>query len=315
MTTPPLPVDRILPGVALMLLFCAVGPLIDVAAKLAAQTVPAGQITAARFLIQALLMAPVVLIAGKTFRLSRADLRLTLIRAGFLLLSTFSIVSALKVMPIADALAIVFVEPFIILLFGWLVFGESVGPRRIGASAVGFAGALLVIQPSLSAFGWVALWPLATAFSFAAYMLVTRVQSRRMDPVPMQFHTAWVGAALSLPILVLANGTGLPDLDPIMPEGISWLWLASVGVAATASHMAITYALTFAPSSTLAPLHYLELVAGVILGYLVFSDFPSPLTWAGIALIAGSGLYVIHRERVNARSRRITPQPDAPEPL
>jgi drug/metabolite transporter (DMT)-like permease len=70
--------------------------------------------------------------------------------------------------------------------------------------------------------------------------------------------------------------------------------------------MAITYALMFAPSSTLAPLHYLELVMAVALGYLIFGDFPTPLTWAGIAIITASGLYVIHRERIAAARARLT---------
>jgi drug/metabolite transporter (DMT)-like permease len=65
----------------------------------------------------------------------------------------------------------------------------------------------------------------------------------------------------------------------------------------------MTYALKFAPSATLAPLHYLEIVAAVTLGYLVFGDFPNPMTWAGIAVIVASGLYIIHRERVARRHR------------
>ena len=59
--------------------------------------------------------------------------------------------------------------------------------------------------------------------------------------------------------------------------------------------------LKFAPTSTLAPLHYLEIVAAVALGYLVFNDFPNAMTWAGIAVIVSSGLYIIHREHRVAR--------------
>ncbi len=72
------------------------------------------------------------------------------IRAVFLILSTYTFVAAIQVMPIADALAIAFVEPFILLILGRLLFGDEVGPRRIAASVVGFGGALLVIQPSLA---------------------------------------------------------------------------------------------------------------------------------------------------------------------
>ena len=62
--------------------------------------------------------------------------------------------------------------------------------------------------------------------------------------------------------------------------------------------------LKFAPSATLAPLHYSEIVAAVALGYLIFGDFPNAMTWVGIAVIVSSGLYVIHRERISARAKR-----------
>jgi drug/metabolite transporter (DMT)-like permease len=65
--------------------------------------------------------------------------------------------------------------------------------------------------------------------------------------------------------------------------------------------MMMTYALSLAPSATLAPLQYLELPVATLLGYLVFRDFPNALTLTGIVIIIGAGLYMIHRERVTAR--------------
>jgi drug/metabolite transporter (DMT)-like permease len=236
-------------------------------------------------------------------------LGLVFVRAALLMLSTYCFVAAVAVMPIADALAIVFIEPFMLLILGRLMFGDEVGPRRIAASAVGFGGALLVIQPSISAFGWVALFPVGTAFTFAFYMLVTRLMSRSMHPVTMQLHTSLAGTALCLPILWVFNDGPVPSLDVLWPVGIAWLWLFGVGFWASCSHMCMTYALKFAPSATLAPLHYVEIVSAVILGYLIFSDFPNWLTWIGIAIICGSGLYVIHRERVNTRVRVNPPTP------
>lgn len=296
--------DRILPGVALMLGFCTFAPLIDVASKLATATVPVGQVTLARFVVQVALMLPILLIMGQGLRLSRRAFRLTLWRALASIAATFTFVWAVKHMPLADALAIAFVEPFVLLVFGRLIFGDEVGPRRIAASAVGFLGALLVIQPAFATFGWVALLPVVTAFAFAAYMLITREASRAMTPEAMQFHTAWVAGAICLPVIVLASGSGIAALDPVMPQGWAWAWLAGVGVAATISHMFMTYALKLAPSATLAPLHYLEIVSAATLGYLVFGDFPNALTWAGIGVIVASGLYIIHRERVTAAKMR-----------
>lgn len=302
--------DRILRGIVLMLVFCLLAPLLDVSAKLSAQGgIPVGQITTARFLVQGALMLPVVLFMGLSLRLPRRALGFVILRAIFLILSTFSFVSGIAVMPVADALAIAFVEPFIVLILGSLIFGDHVGPRRIAASAVGFGGALLVIQPSLSVFGWVALWPLGTAFFFAFYMLVTRAISAYMHPVTMQFHTSWTGLLICLPVMFAAEGTGWAEFDPVWPQGLLWLWLFGVGFWAAVSHMCMSYALKYAPSATLAPLHYSEIVVAVALGFAVFGDFPNAMTWTGIAVIVSSGLYIIHRERLAARVR---PLPSTP---
>lgn len=301
--------DRILPGVALMLGFCLFAPLIDVSAKLASQTIPVGQVTLARFIVQGVLMLPIVLLLGQGLRISRRAFRLTLWRALASILATFTFVWAVSRMPIADALAIAFVEPFVLLIFGKLMFNDEVGPRRIAASAVGFVGALMVIQPSFVTFGWVALLPVGTAFAFAAYMLITREASRHMTPEAMQFHTAWLAGLICLPLVGFAEGSGIAQLDPVMPQGLAWGWLFGVGVAATVSHMFMTYALKLAPSATLAPLHYLEIVSAATLAYLVFGDFPNAWTWLGIGVIVASGLYIIHRERVTAaRARPAPPQ-------
>jgi drug/metabolite transporter (DMT)-like permease len=245
---------------------------------------------------------------GYSWRLGRRDAGLLLARAVFLLASTYGFVAGVQVMPIADALAIVFVEPFILLILGYLIFGDHIGPRRIIASIVGFIGALFVIQPSITAFGLVALFPLLSAFCFAAYMLVTRAMASSVPPVMQQLHTSIAGSLICLPIIAIADVTHWPTLDPVMPQGLAWLWLFGVGFWAAVSHMCMTMALKFTPASTLAPIHYLEILPAILLGYLVFGDFPNTLTWIGIAIIVGSGLYIIHREqRVAARIRAARP--------
>ena len=301
--------DRPLLGIGLMLAFCVLAPLLDTASKLATETIPVGQITAARFFVQGALMVPVALLMGYSWRLGRRDAWLLLARAVFLLASTYGFVAGVQVMPIADALAIVFVEPFILLILGYLIFGDHIGPRRIIASIVGFIGALFVIQPSITAFGLVALFPLLSAFCFAAYMLVTRAMASSVPPVMQQLHTSIAGSLICLAIIAIADVTHWPTLDPVMPQGLAWLWLFGVGFWAAVSHMCMTMALKFTPASTLAPIHYLEILPAILLGYLVFGDFPNTLTWIGIAIIVGSGLYIIHREqRVAARIRAAQPE-------
>ena len=91
-----------------------------------------------------------------------------------------------------------------------------------------------------------------------------------MHPVVMQFHTGLIASVVCLPVLLLFQGSGSELLDPVWPEGIAWLWLFGAGFFATLSHMMMTYALSFAPSATLAPLQYFELPVATLFGYLVF---------------------------------------------
>jgi len=188
-----------------------------------------------------------------------------------------------------------------VLLIGKFYLAEDVGPRRVAAALVGFVGVLFVIQPSFAAFGLVALFPLGTAVAFAGYILITRSVSRKVHPVTLQFYTGVIASLMCLPALVLADGSGHVLLDPVWPNGPAWLWLFGAGFFAAISHMMMTYALSMAPSATLAPLQYLELPVATFFGYLVFGDFPNALTLFGIAIIISAGLYMIHRERVTAR--------------
>ena len=293
--------DSILTGVTLMLGFCLTAPLPDVAAKLASSSVPVGQIAAVRFIVQCVIMAPFIWIMGLSLRVARRHWLALVSRATLLLFATFCFIAAIRVMPLADALAIVFVAPFIVLLVGKFYLGEDVGPRRVGAALVGFVGVLFVIQPSFAAFGAVALIPLATAITFAFYILVTRGLSRQIHPVTLQFNTGLVTSLFCIPILILAHGSGSEFFDPVWPTKIAWLLLLGVGFFGTLSHLMMTYALSLAPSATLAPLGYFELPVATFFGYLVFNDFPNTLSLIGITIIIGAGLYMIHRERVTAR--------------
>jgi drug/metabolite transporter (DMT)-like permease len=302
-------------GVGLMVAFCILAPLLDMCSKLATTTIPVGEITMARFVGQLACMIPVALLMKTPWKASLKDHWLAFWRAAFLIGSTFCFIAGVAVMPIADALAIVFVMPFILMFLGWAIFHTHVGPRRIIASLVGFGGALLVIQPSLANWGLVALFPLGTAVLFSFYELITQALGPRMEPVAMQLHTSIWGSAITVPLIWAAHGTGWPDLEPVMPQGLAWLWLAGVGFWAAVSHLAMTFALKYAPVSTLAPLHYFEIVTAVVIGLVVWGTFPNPLTLAGIAVIVAAGLYVIHREHLAARQGRPVPPAVPPEAI
>ena len=299
--------DKPVLGILFMIGFCITAPIMDGMAKLTPNEVPVLQIVAARFGVQVVILIPMAIMMGVAMRPTARDVVGHLMRGLMLLLATFCFFSAIRYMPIANAMAIFFVEPFILTLMGGLLLGEQVGPRRITACVIGFIGALFVIQPSFQELGFVALLPLGTAVTFAAYMILTRTMSDRQHPIALQAYTALGASLLILPLIIGFEGTNNPWLDPVWPSEFAIMALLAVGILATISHLLLSVALKLAPTATIAPLQYLEIAGSVAVGYILFQDFPDSLTWLGIAIIVGSGLYVFARERRADLQRRPTP--------
>ncbi|MBC65403.1 MAG: EamA family transporter [Rhodobacteraceae bacterium] len=283
-------------GILFMLAFAIIGPLIDLFAKLASAEVPIGQIILSRFILQGFVLLPVAIILSLAHRPTFKEFQMHFLRATLILIGTGSFVSAIKYMPLADAMAIFFVEPFMVTLLGGFVLGETVGYRRLIACLIGFFGALFIIKPSFSLFGMVAFLPLLTAFSFTFYIFITRKMAQNMHPVTLQAYTALAAVIILLPIIIWANDTNIELLDPITPSLKAIFLLLGVGIAAIIAHLFITFALSMAPATIIAPLQYFEIVTATLFGYLFFSDFPDKWTFLGVFIIILSGVYIILRE-------------------
>jgi drug/metabolite transporter (DMT)-like permease len=293
--------DRPLLGVLLMVGFCILAPLGDAIAKILG-ALPLGQVLLARYGVQAMILIPFAWATGLSLRMSGRIWWLTVVRTVLHVVSLGAFFAALRYLPMADAVAICYVMPFIILLLGRAFLGETVGPHRLAACAVGFAGTLLVVQPSFAAVGAPALLPLAVALLFSLFMLVTRQIARDADPVALQAASGLVATAILAPLVLLAAllpaaGSPWPELTPVRVAGGEWALLVLLGLFGTAAHLVITFALRFAPSSTLAPMQYLELPFATLIGWAIFGDLPNGLAAVGIAVTVAAGLYVIHRER------------------
>ena len=284
-------------GIILMAGFSIVAPGMDAMVKLIGDAVAVAQVVAVRFVAQVALLLPLAFAFGWLHRPSGGEIRLHLLRAFLLFVATACFFTALRYLPLADAIAIFFVEPFVLTILGGLLLGEQVGPRRYVACAIGFAGAMLIIQPSFEEVGPAAMLPLATALFFALYMIVTRRMATRMHPVTLQIYTGAAALAFSIPLLWLFDGSGVQAFDPSWPESREMKLLIAVGLFATVSHVCISYALSLAPVTLIAPIQYLEIVTAATLGYYIFDDLPDLLTFAGIVLIVASGLFVFFRER------------------
>lgn len=289
--------DRPVLGVLLMLGFCIVAPMGDAVAKLLGQSVPLGQLLLLRFAIQAVILAPIVYYYRRLWRMRGRTLFLALLRTVLHIFGIGAMFTALKYLPLADAVAIAFVMPFILLLLGKFILAEEVGSRRLIACAIGFAGTLLVIQPSFAEIGWPALWPLAVAVNFSFFILVTRQLARETDPIGLQAVSGVFATALLLPVVLIGDAAGWPALHFIAPNGAEWALLVAIGLLGTGAHLLMTWSLRYAPAATLAPMQYLEIPVATIIGWIVFRDLPNTLASIGICVTVGAGLYVIMREQ------------------
>ena len=287
-------------GMAIMAAGMLILPIMDGIGKYLAmeEAMSPGQVTFYRFMIQIVFTTLVIVAGGGFARLRPKRFWLNILRGCLIGTASLMFFTAVKYMPVADALAIFFVEPFILTVLSALFLGERVGWRRWLAIGIGFCGALIVIQPSFAVFGWVAMLPLGTATLFAVYLLMNRRLGSVDTPMVMQNIAGIGGAVVSGLALTIGFGAGVENLQPSLPQSQLSLYLVLLlGALATFGHAMVTGAFQRAPASLLAPFQYLEIVSAVLIGYLVFGDIPSASKWLGIAIIVGSGLFIFARER------------------
>ncbi|MEP4197479.1 MAG: DMT family transporter [Aliishimia sp.] len=294
--------DRPLLGILLMLGFCVVAPMGDTVAKLLGESLPLGQLLFVRFAVQALILIPLVWLTGREWRMQGRVLKLTFLRTCLHIFGIGAMFTALQYLPLADAVAIAFVMPFLMLLLGKYVLKEEVGPRRLAACVVGFMGTLLVIQPSFMEIGWPSLWPLVVAVNFSIFMLVTRQIAKETDPVGLQAVSGVMAVAMMGPLLFVVQTWGIKMMTFVSPSSWEWTLLFSIGALGTIAHLLMTWSLRFAPSATLAPMQYLEIPVATFFGWLIFKDLPNGMASVGILITIGAGLYIVILERANARA-------------
>ena len=292
-------------AMSLMVIAMLIIPGMDIIAKWLAtrfEMAPAS-ITFSRFLVQIVLMALLIVIRTKSFRVSVQNSMFNILRGLLIGAASMLFFISVKYMPVADAISIFFVEPIFVMFLSWIFLKERVGWRRLLAAIVGFGGALLVIQPSFSEFGSVSLLPLCTAILFAFYLILTRKYGVDDDPMKMQFFSGIGGVLFCATAIGFGEIVGIEDLKYTLPTQIQVFGLLFlIGVIATLGHLMIVLAFSMAPASILAPFQYVEIVSATLLGLLIFDDFPNSSKWLGTAIIIGSGLFIFWREQRDSKS-------------
>ena len=202
---------------------------------------------------------------------------------------------AVGYVPLADAVAVTFVAPFIVTVLGALVLGEHVGIRRWLAVVAGFIGMLIVIRPGMGLFHPAIFLVVVAAVFFAVRQLLSRWLSGVDAVVTTVAYTAIVAffvTSLILPFVwVRPQGTGMI------------LLIACMAILAAIGEVLIIRALDIAQSVVLAPIHYTLILWSTFYGYVIFSELPDQWTLLGCAIIVVSGLYTSYREYVLSGAR------------
>lgn len=208
---------------------------------------------------------------------------------------------AISFVPLADAVAISFVAPFVVTVLGALVLREPVGLRRWLAVAGGFFGMLVVIRPGMGVLHPASLLVVVAATAFALRQIISRALSNTDRTITTVAYTAVVGSAiLTIP---------LPFLW-VAPSGGTELALCfGIAVLAAAAEICVIKALEIAHAVVVAPMQYTLIIWGTFYGWMVFGQLPDGWTWAGTAIIIATGLYTLHRERL-AKRRAVAAIPE-----
>jgi len=280
--------DNVKAGIIWLLIASLLFVSMDALAKHLVSSYSIIQVVWGRFVFH-LLLAVVIIAPSFRSHYRSANVRLQILRSAFLLGATVLFFSGVRILPLADASAIMFISPILLTVLAIPLLGEKVGPYRWCAIFVSFIGALVVVRPGAGVMGVGALILLACAFCYASYQITTRKLRDTDDARTTLLHTTFVGTVSSTLVL------------PVVWTPISasdWPLFAAMGFLGCLSHFAMIKAFQYAPATVLAPFSYVSLIWAILYGYFIFGDMPDIWTLVGAAIIAAGGLYILHREQV-----------------
>jgi len=309
--------DRPALGIALILAGVTAISVNDMLIKQLSGGYPLHQLVFVRSAIAILFSLVFVQLEGG-WRILRTDRPgLHLLRGLLVVVANMSFFAAIAVLPLAEATALFFAAPLFITLLSVPILGEKVGPLRLGAVAVGFAGVVVMQRPwagvaELEAPRIVLVLPVLAALTYALMQIMTRKLGMTARASALAVYIQGTFLAVS-GLFGLAAGDGHfargVENESVLfllrawvwPEGADrWLFLL-LGLGAAVVGYCLSAAYRLASAATVAPFEYVGLPLAVFWGWAIWGDLPTPEVWAGIALIAGAGLFVFLRERQKAR--------------
>lgn len=282
-------------GALLMMASMAAFTFNDTLVKMTQGDVPLSQLLLMRGALTSLLIFGLVLWLGSLkLRISGKDWALIGVRSGAEIGAAYSFITALLNMPLANVTAILQVLPLTVTLGAALVFKEKIGWRRMSAILIGFAGMLLIVRPGPEGFNIYAVYALLAVLCVTVRDLATR----RLSPtVPSMMVT--LAAAVTVTVFAGALTLG-QDWVPVSTR--NGALIAGSSVFILGGYLFSVLVMRVGDISFVAPFRYTGLVWALILGWVVFGDWPTPLTLLGAAIVVGTGLFTLYRERAMLRS-------------
>lgn len=283
----------VLRGILLTIIAWSLFPTLDAIAKYLAGDYSVIEIVWARFLAQFAVAA--ALLGPRRLRTAiRTPYRtLQFGRSLGFAVHTILFIAAITYLPLADAIALLFVGPLMVTALSSPLLGETVGLSRWLGVLVGFLGAIVIIRPGFGVFHWATILVLLSAACFALYQLATRELSSHEDPLTTLFYTPAAGLAVMSALVPFFWTT---------PTADDALLMALMGGVGAFAHFMLIKAYESAEASSLAPFSYVLIVSATILGYAVFGDLPDAWTVIGALIVIAGGLYVGRREARAARA-------------
>jgi drug/metabolite transporter (DMT)-like permease len=279
-----------LTGIALMVTALAIFSVLDATAKWASAHMHPVQAVWARYVVSVLLVMIVINPVTHPGVLATKRPGLQAVRSLCLLLSTVFNFLALQYLQLAEAITIIFATPLVIALLSGPLLGEWPGPRRLAAIAVGFLGVLVVMRPGVGGLHPAAFLSAAGVFVYAFYNLLTRKLAGVDSSETTMVYSGVAGVVLATPLM--------PWLWTTPGSGLVWGAMLLMGACGAVGHWLVIRAHRLAPANVLAPFIYTQLIWMLLLGWLVFDQWPDGWTLAGGLVVVSSGLYLLYRERV-----------------
>ncbi len=273
-------------GIGLMAIAMLILPISDGIAKLLSDRYPILFLNWTRYLIGGLIFVPLALTTRRSHRLNVGQVVALSGRTVLHVTAVSFYVLAIARVPIADALGAYFVAPLVASALAVIYLHERVSVVQIIALVVGFSGALVVVRPGTSTDVGM-YYAAASGVVFGMFLVSTRKASQTVPPLVTLGFQCGLGTLLLVPI-------GIYFWTPI--EWQDGLLIAIAGAVWAGGHLALIQAFKHAAASTLAPLVYLEILGGVLVGYLLFGYIPSATTIIGILLVIVAGLVIARTE-------------------